>query len=177
VREFFLADLMKTHTRIMSTPLRGKDAPPEAPAAAPVGSLGFSAKLAVKNPYGAGEVQALDLDFSSDPGATEAAPLREAGSVTDPDRLRQSDWVEFLQVVGEKEERRPARLIFISPRKTRFIFSDRGEKEYIECTRAEIGRRLRTGEALYMEEEPAVPFFERIMGGVLGKLKGAPAPA
>ena len=67
--------------------------------------------------------------------------------------------------------------LFVTPRKTRFIFADRAEKEYIECTRAEIARRLRTGEAVYMDEEPEVPFFERIMGGVMGKLKGAPAPA
>jgi hypothetical protein len=179
VREFFFDALMKAHTRIMSEPLRGKDAPPAPPAAAPVENLDFSAKLAVKNPYGAGEVQvgALDLDFSDDSDSTPAAPLRDTGSVTDPDRLKRGDWVEFIQVVEEKEQRQPARLIFITPRKTRFIFADRAEKEYIECTRAEIARRLRTGEALYMDEEPEVPFFERIMGGVMGKLKGAPAPA
>jgi hypothetical protein len=179
VREFFLADLMKTHTRIMSTPLRGKDAPPEAPAAAPVESLDFSAKLAVKNPYGAGEVQvaSLDLDFSDDSDSTPVAPVRETGSVVNPDRLKQGDWVEFIQVVEDKEQRQPARLIFVTPRKTRFIFADRAEKEYIECTRAEITRRLRTGEAVYMDEEPEVPFFERIMGGVMSKIKGAPAPA
>jgi hypothetical protein len=79
--------------------------------------------------------------------------------------------------VEDKEQRQPARLIFVTPRKTRFIFADRAEKEYIECTRAEITRRLRTGEAVYMDEEPEVPFFERIMGGVLSKIKGAPAPA
>jgi hypothetical protein len=163
----------------MSAPLKGKDAPPAPPAAAAATELDFSAKLTVKNPYGAGEVQvaALDLDFSDDADSTPVAPVRETGSVTDPDRLKQGDWVEFLQVVEEKEERRPARLIFITPRKTRFIFSDRGEKDYIECTRAEITRRLRTGEAVYMEEEPEVPFFERIMGGVVKKMKGATASA
>jgi hypothetical protein len=179
VREAFFDALMKTHTRIMSEPLRGKDAPPAPPAAAPVENLGFSAKLAVKNPYGAGEVQvaSLDLDFSDDSDSTPLAAVRDTGSVTDPDRLRRGDWVEFIQVAGEQEQRQPARLIFITPRKTRFIFADRAEKEYIECTRAEIARRLRTGEAVYMDEEPEVPFFERIMGGVMGRLKGAPAPA
>ncbi|HLX81734.1 MAG TPA: DUF1631 family protein [Burkholderiales bacterium] len=180
VREFFFPELMKAHTKIMSAPLKGKDGAGAAPAApAPAAALDFTAKLTVKNPYGGGEVQvgALDLDFSADPDSTPAAPVRDTGSVTDPDRLKQGDWVEFLQVVDDKEQRRPARLIFITPRKTRFIFSDRGEKEYIECTRAEIARRLRTGEAVYMEEEPEVPFFERIMGGVLGKMRGAAAAA
>ena len=179
VREFFFDALMKAHTKIMSEPLRGKDAPPAPPPAAPVGALDFSPRIAVKNPYGAGEVQvqSLDLDFSDDTESTPAAPLRETGSVTDPDRLKQGDWVEFIQVVEGKEQRQPARLIFITPRRTRFIFADRAEKEYIECTRAEITRRLRTGEAVYMDEEPEVPFFERIMGGVLSKMKGAAAPA
>jgi len=178
-REFFLADLMKAHTKIMSTPLRGKDAPPAAPAPAAAESLDFSAKLSVKNPYGQGEVQvaSLDLDFSDDEESTPVAPVRDTGSVTDPDKLKQNDWVEFIQVIEDKEQRRPARLIFITPRKTRFIFSDRGETEYIECTRAEIARRLRTGEAVYMDEEPEVPFFERIMGGVLGKMKSKAAAA
>ena len=178
VREFFFDALMKAHTKIMSEPLRGKDAPPAPAPVAPV-SLDFNSKITVKNPYGAGEVQvgALDLDFSDDLESTPAAPIRETGSVTDPDRLKRGDWVEFIQVVEQKEVRQPARLIFITPRKTRFIFADRAEKEYLECTRAEITRRLRTGEAVYMEEEPEVPLFERIMTGVMSRMKGAAAPA
>jgi hypothetical protein len=69
------------------------------------------------------------------------------------------------------------RLIFVTPRKTRYIFCDRGQKEYIECTRGEVVRRLRAGQSVLMDEEPEVPFFERIMGGVLSKMKGAAAPA
>ena len=73
---------------------------------------------------------------------------------------------------------RPVRLIFITPRKTRYIFRDRSEKDYIECTRARrSSRRLRSGEAVLMEEEPEVPFFERIMGGVISKMKDIAAPA
>jgi hypothetical protein len=85
--------------------------------------------------------------------------------------------MEFKIKDGEAEERRPVRLIFITPRKTRFIFSDRGEKEYIECTRAGMFNRLMNGDAVLMEEAPEVPFFERIMGGVVGKMKAMAAPA
>jgi hypothetical protein len=174
-REFFFAELMKAHTRIMGVPLPGKDAP-AAPAPAPA-AIDFSKNITVKNPYGGGEVEVggLDLDFSEDPSATPAPPVRETGEVTDPDELKMNDWVDFLHIEDEKESRRPARLIFMTPRKTRYIFADRGEKEYIECTRAEIGRRLRTGEAIVMEEEPEVPFFERIMGGVVKKMKSVAA--
>ena len=36
---------------------------------------------------------------------------------------------------------------------------------------------LLNGEAVLMDEEPEVPFFERIMSGVIGKMKTKAAPA
>ena len=166
MREFFFAELMTIHTKIMSTPLKGKgEAPDAAPgevhaaAEAVATELDFTASITVRNPYGAGEVQVNAAELSAD-----ADPL---------EGLKQGDWVEFTVAgkEGGEEKRRPARLIFVSPRKTRYIFCDRGEKDYIECTRSEIARRLRAGEALVMEAEPEVPLFERIMGGVFSKLK------
>ena len=178
VREFFFAELMKAHTAVMSAPLKVKDAEhaKQAEKAAAAASkaaeaLDFTAAITVKNPYGAGEVKVSAMDLVED------TAHHSHGS--DPDSLKQGDWVEFKVKVKEGEEeqeRRPARLIFVTPRKTRYIFSDRGEKEYIECSRFEIARRLRVGEAVIMEEEPEVPFFERIMGGVMSKMRGA-APA
>jgi hypothetical protein len=79
---------------------------------------------------------------------------------------------------GAEKEVRPVRLIFVTPRRSRFVFADRGEKEYIERTRAGMFNSLLNGEAVLMDEEPEVPFFERIMGGVMGKMKSkAAAPA
>jgi hypothetical protein len=171
-REFFFSELMKAHTNVMSAPLKGKDEAPQEPAA-PAAALDFTASVTVRNPYGAGEVQVSALE-----GADPEATLRGTDPGSDPNNLKQGDWVEFKETKeGEAETRRPVRLIFISPRKTRFIFADRGEKNYVECTFGEIARRLRTGEAVVMEEEPEVPFFERIMGGVLSKMRGAAAPA
>ena len=46
----------------------------------------------------------------------------------------------------------------------------------LELTRAEIVRRLRTGEAVRLDEEPKEPLFDRIMGGLVDKLK-TPAKA
>jgi hypothetical protein len=124
----------------------------------------------MKNPFGGGDVQVAGLD----PEGTVDGTPRGRWDATNPDNLKQGDWLEFkTKAEGEEEKRQPARLIFISPRKTRYIFADRGEKDYIECTRAEITRRLRSGEAVLMEDEPEVPFFDRIMGGVLAKMKGA----
>ena len=50
-------------------------------------------------------------------------------------------------------------------------------RSYIERTRAGMFNSLLNGEAVLMEEEPEVPFFERIMGGVMGKMKNKMAPA
>jgi len=171
VREFFFDSLMKAHTQIMSQPLKGAGAPPPPPVVDV--ELDFSAPVAVKNPYGKGEVQVKAEPVDDD---------RHHSADVTPDTLKVGDWVEFKVKTadGTEEEVRPVRLIFITPRKTRFVFADRGEKEYIERTRAGMFNSLLNGEAVLMDEEPEVPFFERIMGGVMGKMKSkvaAPAPA
>lgn len=166
VREFFFAELMKIHTRIMSTPpkARGEAAgTAPAPSATHTAALDFTASITVRNPYGAGEVKVDATELTAD-----------ADAAMDPlQGLERGDWVEFKAAgkEGEMAAPRPARLIFVSPRKTRYIFCDRGEKDYIECTRSEIARRLRAGEAVVMAAEPEVPLFERILGGVLSKMK------
>jgi hypothetical protein len=47
----------------------------------------------------------------------------------------------------------------------------RPQRRTISSTRQEVVRRLRSGEAVLMDEEPEVPFFERIMGSVISKMK------
>ncbi|HTP60753.1 MAG TPA: DUF1631 family protein [Burkholderiales bacterium] len=173
VREAFFPELMRLHTAILSAPVKSAAAPvPEAPKA-PAAALDFTPKITIKNPFGEGRVQVAGLE----PDAEETA-MNLSRHATDPDALRVGDWFEWKEKGGDGEEsHRPVRLIFMTPRKTRYIFRDRSEKDYIECTRNEVVRRLRTGEALLMEEEPEVPFFERIMGGVISKMKGAVAAA
>ena len=73
--------------------------------------------------------------------------------------------------------RRPVRLIFVSPRKTCYLFAvDRAGKEIIECTRAEISRRFWVGEAIFMDGPPEESLFDRIINGVVGKLRATGAP-
>jgi hypothetical protein len=167
VREFFFDSLMKAHTSIMSVPLAAKGA---APAPVPEAVLDFTAPVTVKNPYGGGEVKVT---------AEAADDDARHGDEVSPDDLKVGDWMEFKikTADGTEEELRPVRLIFVTPRRSRFVFADRGEKEYIERTRAGMFNSLLNGEAVLMEEEPEVPFFERIMGGVIGKMKSKAAPA
>ena len=167
VRERFYTELMRVHTAILSAPPKGAAAP--MPATPPPITLDFTKSVTIRNPFGEGQVQVV---AELDPEETVGNISRHA---TDPDRLAVGDWFEWKD--AGVEERRPVRLIFMTPRKTRYVFRDRSEKDYIECTRSEIVRRLRSGEAVLMEEEPEVPFFERIMGGVISKMRGAAAPA
>ncbi len=170
VREQFFADLMRFHTAVLSAPVKGAAPEPKADAPASPQAPAFNPSITIRNPFGGGTVQVREDDAAPEDPQQYGRGARGAGY---PDGLRQGDWVEFHE--PGKEERQPVRLIFISPRKTRYIFADRGEKTYIECTRAEITRRFRNGEAVVMEEVPEVPFFERIMGGVISKMKGAAA--
>jgi len=170
VRETFFTELMRFHTAILSAPTKGAAAPmPEAPKAPPA-ALDFSTPVTIRNPFGEGQVQVKGLE-----GDPEETVVNVARHATDPDALRVGDWFEWKK--AGVEEPLPVRLIFITPRKTRYIFCDRNQKEYIECTRNEVVRRLRSAEAVLMDEEPEVPFFERIMSSVLNTMKGAPAHA
>jgi hypothetical protein len=152
VRESFFAELMKYHTELLANGKSKAGAGEQSRYQAPE----FTGSITVRNPFGAGDVKvdAKALDF------TAGASL--------PSSLRIGVWAELR----EGDKRQPARLIFISPRKTRCFFVDRTGKNYIEFTREEIVRRLRSGEVTLMDEVPETPLFERIMGSVIGKMRG-----
>lgn len=170
-KQKFFADLMRLHTAILAGPTKGAAQPAYVPADAGR-SLDFAAPITMRNPFGQGEVKVSGIE--ADTADEDRAAGRRRWDPSNPDNLKVGDWLMFKAPAsddGEAKPPRPARLIFMTPRRTRYVFCDRGEKDYIECTRAEIGRRLRAGEAELMEEEPEVPFFERIMGGVMGRMK------
>lgn len=171
VKQKFFADLMRLHTAILAGPTKGAAQPSYVPAET-ARSLDLAAPITMRNPFGQGEVQVSGIE--ADTAEQGQGAGRRRWDPANPDNLKVGDWLAFKVPAAEGEEAappRPARLIFMTPRRTRYIFCDRGEKDYIECTRAEIARRLRAGEAELMEEAPEVPFFERIMGGVMGKMK------
>jgi len=198
VRNQFFDSLMKYHTQAISAPAQGKPDPASAAQAAPgqaqgatavkdktaspeeakaadSGSLDFSAPITVMNPFGGGEVLVDSLDFST--ALTGGARAKaDASGANLPAELVMGAWVEFRET-SDPAARRPARLIFVSPRKTRYLFAvDRAGKEIIEFTRAGISRRFRLGEAIIMDEPPEESLFDRIMNGVVGKLRAPGAP-
>jgi hypothetical protein len=185
VRERFFGELMKYHTEALEPPKKAKataEKPAEpAPAEAASGkgaaaaSLDFTAPVTVKNPYGAGVVQVTGLDFTPQPvdkkqRAAAKALLKSSLSVDPPADMEMGTWVEF-RPKGDGEEPRAAKLLFVSPKKTRYLFSDRRGQNILELTRAEIVHRLRIGEAVRLDEEPKEPLFDRIMSGLVDKLK------
>ena len=191
VRTQFFAQLMKYHTEALSAPAQGKRHPgsaakesaaaakqqaasPKKAKGAASGSLDLSAPITVKNPFGGGEVRVDTLDFSATDVAARTKP--DSSSAKLPSNLAIGTWVEFRET-GDKAAHRPVRLIFVSPRKTRYYFAlDRAGKDIIPCTRAEITRRFRVGEAVIMDGPPEESLFDRIMSGLVGKLR-APGAA
>jgi exonuclease VII small subunit len=163
-------------------------AKPGAPAAKPAApepvvesSLDFTASITVKNPFGGGEIAATDdMDFTG--GASAPAPAapgkgkrRGPSDAELTDSLAPGTWVEVLEKKNEDDAgtRRPARLSFVTPQKTRFQFVDRNGNPVLECSRGELARRMRIKEVTLMDE---APLFDRIMGGLIGKMK-TPAAA
>ena len=179
-REHFLGELMKLHTVALDMKGKAKDAVPEAPEPAVAADAQtvnevLEAPVTVQNPYGEGTVEVVDLDFTPQPAdpdkrASAKEALMSSLAVEPPANLAKGSWVEF-RPKEEGTEARAAKVLFVSPKKTRYLFSDRQGKNVIELSRAEIVRRLRGGEAIRLEEEPAEPLFDRFMNGVMGKLR------
>ena len=148
-----------------------KPPPPKAPAKPQEVELDFTADIVVKNPFGGGEVEVKQLDFSDLPSAspTQARSVAKDAQLTE--HLMVGSWIEVRQK-GEDEKiaNRPARLSFVSPMKTSFLFVDRNGATVLECSRAELARRYRLKEVVDMDE---APLFDRIMTGLVGKMKAA----
>jgi hypothetical protein len=157
VRAALFAELEKVHTEILHPKPKDPAAPEGGKVIPPAPPPDFTAPVTVKNPYGGGEVQVT-------------APA----AIDPPTDLEMGDWVEFRPKDGA-EKPRAKTLLFHTPKRTRYIFSDRNGKDMLDLTRAEIVRRLRIGEAVRLDKAPEEPLFDRIMNGLVGKLK-APAP-
>ena len=159
VRTAFFGELMKVHTEILK-PKAGAavEAPTPAAAAGASVSVDFAGPVTVNNPYGGGAVRITA------PSMTSSAPAN----------LEIGDWVE-LRPKGS-EQKSAKKLLFHTPKRTSYIFSDRNGKDMMDLSRDELVRRLRAGEVVRLGEAPEEPLFDRIMNSLVGKLKAARAP-
>ena len=141
-------------------------------------SLDFTAPITVQNPFGGGKVQVEDLVFTAKPAAGAAGAAgakRDATPAQLPANLAVGTWVGIREK-SEKDARRSAKLSYISPLKTRYLFVDRQGKTTLDCSRAELASRFQIGEIVIMDKVPEVPLFDRITEGLVGKLGGGKTP-
>ena len=175
-----------------------------ADASAAADALDFSVPVSVNNPFGAGkvDVSADDLDFTeaaealavdaapapaapapagagpgTTPSAKPAATTRTPKSKTIrlPSAMVVGAWVEIV-AASDSDVRLPAKLHYVSPMKSHFLFVDRKGNKAYECSRSMLARRIKLGELSLLDGEPDASLFDRIMGGLFGKLRNA-APA
>ena len=101
-------------------------------------------------------------------------PAKPARDLALPDKLKEGVWVG-IRGESPDEPRLPAKLLYMSPLKSRFLFANRAGKTILECNRAELVARLRKRDLVILREAPDTSLFERFIRGVMGKLGGAPA--
>ena len=168
--------------------------------------LDFTAPVEINNPFGEGKVSVSseDLDFTAQPEAivapsapvaaapsTGAAPpappaaadkekpAKRRDTIRLPSAMIVGAWVDVLDQDGATHL--VGKLHYVSPMKSHFLFVDRQGKKIYECSRSMLARRLKLGEVTMLDGEPDSSLFDRIMGGLFGKLKSkgvsVPVPA
>jgi hypothetical protein len=131
--------------------------------------LDFTPAVTVNNPFGEGKIEVDDLDFTTKPAGGPARAKAGAPDSDLPAELVVGTWVD----IRDKDNHRPAKLSFVSPLKTRYLFMNRQGKITLECSRAELVRRFRLGEiTITAETASEAPLFDRLMGGLVNKLGG-----
>ena len=99
------------------------------------------------------------------------APSEAAGSGDEHSRLvkslKEGAWLEFRD---DDDNRRPARLSYISPLKGTYLFVNRQGKKVGEYSLYQLAREFRTGRASVLD---AVPLFDRAMGSLVGALRAS----
>ncbi|HUQ29547.1 MAG TPA: DUF1631 family protein [Usitatibacter sp.] len=135
--------------------------------------LDFSAPVEVINPFGQGKVSVSseDLDFTP-ADAVAPAPATRAKpreTIRLPSTMVGGAWVEILG--DEGDQRHPARLHYVSPMRSHFLFVDRKGNKVYECSRSMLARRIRMGEITMLDGEPDASLFDRMMDGISGKLQ------
>lgn len=147
-------------------------------ARSPEEELDFTKPIAVKIGNEVVQVEKTDeLDFTAaspapapTPAGADPVVAREPPKeVKLPSKLKEGIWVG-LRPKNPEEPRQPAKLLYVSPLKSRFLFADKRGRTVLECTRVDLAKRFRTRELVILAENPDASLFERIINGVLGKL-------
>lgn len=96
------------------------------------------------------------------PGAEPKAAAEEPDWIA-LDELHRGVWVELQLETGE---RCAVRLTWVSPARTMYLFANRQGARALALTRAELGRKFASGEALVIDDEP---LMDRLVANVLNQ--------
>jgi len=129
----------------------------------------------IQNPFGGGEIEVEEIslsDIPSTPGATQDAYSVAATGGGDEhshmaSSLKEGEWVEFRD---QDDNRRQAKLSYISPLKGTYLFVNRQGKTVGEFSLYQLAREFRSGNLAVMDE---VPLFDRAMSSLVGALRGS----
>ncbi len=134
------------------------------------------AAVTIQNPFGEGEIEVEEISMSDLPpgGGGRAGHSEPASGGDEHSRLakglKEGAWIEFRD---EDDNRRPARLSYISPLKGTYLVVNRQGKKVAEYSLYQLARELRTGRAGILD---AVPLFDRAMGSLVGVLRASTNP-
>jgi hypothetical protein len=124
----------------------------------------------VRNPFGTGDIEIEEVSLEDLPGFQPEADVPGHTPTPDPSRqlvakLKEGDWFEFQMDDGERLQ---ARLSFISPYRSTFVFSNRRGQNLSECSAMQVASHLRSNRLTPLEEPP---LFDRAMGNVVRMLR------
>ncbi|MBI1396321.1 MAG: DUF1631 family protein [Betaproteobacteria bacterium] len=131
----------------------------------------------VKNPFGDGEIEVEEVSFNDLPGFSSSGLAGTAPPPAEGDefsqtaaRLKEGDWVEIHQ---EGRDVVQARLSYVSPYRSTFVFSNRKGQKVAEYSSYQVTSYLRNGRLTMLED---TPLFDRAFGNLVNILrKGAEA--
>lgn len=104
---------------------------------------------------------------SAEPEAPVEAPAEDDEFVRMVRELKVGAWIEF---VGEDEQRERAKLSWISPISSKYLFVNRRGLKVCDKTVAALAIELRRGSAIVLEE---VPLFDRALDAIVARLRSA----
>ena len=102
-------------------------------------------------------------------GANPVVAREPPKEVKLPSKLKEGVWVG-IRGKNPDDPRQPAKLLYVSPLKSRFLFADKRGKTVLECTRVDLAKRFKMRDLVILAENPDASLFERIINGVMGKL-------
>ena len=115
-----------------------------------------------------------DLAHMERLAASTAGSIDEAQGWTLPEDMVVAAWI----AIEDRDSRfeRHARLHYVSPMKTRYLFVDHRGNKVFEGSRAMLARGLQSGEMAMLEGEPDPSLFDRALKRIVAKLRDRPTP-